>query len=71
MPTIWLAQPKLTPATQGAVYLNDGQKISFGDESGFSLSSLGKREVELTGSDQQSFKIPVTDIREIRFPSKQ
>ena len=67
VPTIWTNPPKTPRAGTGRLELVDGQQLTLGINSGFSMEKLDKRTATVSIAGRKT-KIPIEQIISIEFP---
>ena len=69
IPSIWLQQPRTIDASQGHVFLTDGQYFVLGEGASFKVSNIGSKNIEIEfGKSKKLY--PLTRISSIKLPSK-
>ena len=67
IPTLWLREPTTADLDRGYVFLTDGQYFVLGGKSGFNVSRLGSKNVEIEfGKSKKLY--PMTRISSIKLP---
>ena len=68
IPSLWLKEPTTIASPDGYVFLTDGQYFVLGSESGFKVTRMGSKNVEIEfGKSRKLY--PLTRISSIKLPS--
>ena len=69
VPTIWFKQPTSIRASEGAIRLNSGEVLIYGDGAKFQLQSLDKKQI-LLAFDGDEISIPLSQVVSILPPQE-